>query len=113
MNAGSSAIVISICSLMLAHACQHGRMIHPVFLWARDQVRNARLRVQQALLASRELGGQVAPIHQHIAWLAIRQAQEAVHEARAAIAADDDDDYSDDDCFGDRAEGFDADDWGP
>ena len=115
MNAGSSAIVISICSLMLAHACQHGHVIHPVVLWARDQVRNARLRVQQALLAYRELGGQVAPIHQHIAWFALHQAQEAVHEARAAIAADDDDDddYSDDDCFGDRAEGFDADDWGP
>ena len=113
MNAGSSAIVISICSLMLAHACQHGHVIHPVVLWARDQVRNARLRVQQALLAYRERGGQVAPVHQHIAWFAICQALEAVHEARAAIAADDDDDYSDDDCFGDRAEGFDADDWGP
>ena len=113
MNAGSSAIVISICSLMLAHARQRGCMIHLLVLWARDRVRIARLRVQQALLAYHELGGQVAPIHQHIAWFALHQAQEAVHEARAAIAADDDDDYSDDDCFGDHAEGFDADDWGP
>ena len=54
----------------------------------------------------------MAPVHQRIAWFAIRQAQEAVHEARAAIAAGDDD-YSDDDCFDDPAEGFDADDWGP
>ena len=72
-----------------------------------DRVMHARLRVEQALLAYRERGGQVAPIHQHIAWFAIRQAQEAVDEARAAIADDDDDDDDDDDGDGDRVGGFD------